>query len=1206
MREVTERRQQLELEHEQALAILAFKQNEVKRLQRAQFAAKKEQEGVVQMLEATVLELEEKCRCQSEQFALLSQELERFRQQGNPDLSQLTNGVPEFGPLGAGLARSQWAPGPRRRVLPSINVASGSTVCTPKFRQLPPKSGPFLHHARKLPQSHEVAAASEVRGLDISAAPVPGRGVTAKLKVFIVRYSYDPYEGPNYNPEVELPLVAGEYICVYGDMDEDGFYEGELMDGRRGLVPSNFVELLSDDVIVGGPPAVVNDLSHNALHEGSFHSEDKLTRFCPDSSERAGEAAAPAEGVPGRDLSPMTNGFDTDTEEAGIDVVPYPRRLTLIKQLAKSIIIGWDPPQVPAGWGNVWSYNVYVDRELRLNVPFGSQTKAVLERLDVNLKAYRVCVQSVTERGTSDQLRCTLLVGRDVCMAPTQLRVDRITGTSARLAWLPSNSNYMHTVSLNDGECWLIKAGGYSLSLSDLRPGQLYKVKVEARSHCTPWELSLYGREHKCAVITFTTLTAGHPAAPLNVRLEAGPSPGIVLVSWQPVSINGISNGVPVTGYTIYSDKRKVLEVSSPTATSALIGPSQIHILQTAQELTVRTMSPQGESPDSVPVRVLPSLMATAAGMTFARPSSPGTHATAPPQETSTAKRNPPVDAHASFVGTSPDAYKVIPTDSATVRPPEVSVNRSSGGVQTSAVTKEPVHLGMPLPTISISECPDHEVSGAEPDTPAAEVSAGPARVPPARAVMETHFRPPSDPLLEEPEAEDQPRGEGARVVSLDEFLELSQRAPEPQNTGSQDNSYLKRPQDCASKPIGVQSKAKVTSDLSDALEEDEGLYSDIPDEECQESCGVGEDGKADTWETDSDEELLERILKSQTHQRKELFSIPEVTEEEDNCEEPEESEQRRSPQIQRLHPEQKRPGVPDGVGHSPALKALQSGGCVAQSDRCFNTKCKPPESPHPGPKPQHHTSRAQSGQRFEDAAQGHSGYGTIPQTKSKSKKQRRVHYSDVVDTISYPEEGYDSDSSVYVPSKGVRKGSHLKGHSPQLAKGGGDQLRREAILRNQMASDRLAAGQYLGSRTVVRTTAPAGSRMEIDVEYGTEDEEEGLPFDPADVVVEEMSSEWWVEGGRSKVLEELRDCAASFQALACGARRTKRPEMLDSVPFEPEAATFQQHHQSRGKTVRRLEYHTATPQRAKLEQTTRSYSADGGYPRVTVILTPC
>lgn len=39
--------------------------------------------------------------------------------------------------------------------------------------------------------------------------------------------SYNPYDGPNENPEAELPLVAGKYLYVYGNMDDDGFYEGE-------------------------------------------------------------------------------------------------------------------------------------------------------------------------------------------------------------------------------------------------------------------------------------------------------------------------------------------------------------------------------------------------------------------------------------------------------------------------------------------------------------------------------------------------------------------------------------------------------------------------------------------------------------------------------------------------------------------------------------------------------------------------------------------------------------------------------------------------------------------------------------------------------------------------------------------------------------------------------------------------------------------
>lgn len=39
---------------------------------------------------------------------------------------------------------------------------------------------------------------------------------------------------------MELSFKTGEVILVYGEMDEDGFFMGEL-DGVRGLVPSNFL-----------------------------------------------------------------------------------------------------------------------------------------------------------------------------------------------------------------------------------------------------------------------------------------------------------------------------------------------------------------------------------------------------------------------------------------------------------------------------------------------------------------------------------------------------------------------------------------------------------------------------------------------------------------------------------------------------------------------------------------------------------------------------------------------------------------------------------------------------------------------------------------------------------------------------------------------------------------------------------------------------
>ena len=67
------------------------------------------------------------------------------------------------------------------------------------------------------------------------------------IRRFLARHSYNPFEGPNEDPENELPLTAGQYVYISGDVDEDGWLLGELTDGTRGLVPSSLVEEVSDD-----------------------------------------------------------------------------------------------------------------------------------------------------------------------------------------------------------------------------------------------------------------------------------------------------------------------------------------------------------------------------------------------------------------------------------------------------------------------------------------------------------------------------------------------------------------------------------------------------------------------------------------------------------------------------------------------------------------------------------------------------------------------------------------------------------------------------------------------------------------------------------------------------------------------------------------------------------------------------------------------
>lgn len=45
--------------------------------------------------------------------------------------------------------------------------------------------------------------------------------IMEKLAVYIARYSYDPVQhSPNENPEIELAFQAGDYLYVFGDMDE--------------------------------------------------------------------------------------------------------------------------------------------------------------------------------------------------------------------------------------------------------------------------------------------------------------------------------------------------------------------------------------------------------------------------------------------------------------------------------------------------------------------------------------------------------------------------------------------------------------------------------------------------------------------------------------------------------------------------------------------------------------------------------------------------------------------------------------------------------------------------------------------------------------------------------------------------------------------------------------------------------------------------
>lgn len=294
---------------------------------------------------------------------------------------------------------------------------------------------------------------------------------------------------------------------------------GELLDGQRGLVPSNFVDFVQDEETpsvqhrdtVAKEPGYLNHSSLGPQRLGvGTGTGTSISRMLSDSKLDCLSTSSLGMDL----LNSSSNGtgtLDVSIDEVGEDIVPYPRRINLIKQLAKSVIIGWDPPVVPPGWGSISGYNVLVDKEVRMSVPYGGRTKSLIEKLNLATNTYRISVQSITERGPSDELRCTMLVGKDVVVAPYYLQVDSITQLSAELSWMPSNSNYSHTIFLNSAEYDMVKAGGYKYKFFNLRAMTVYKVKVVAQPHQVPWQLPMDQRDKREISVEFCTQPAGQP-----------------------------------------------------------------------------------------------------------------------------------------------------------------------------------------------------------------------------------------------------------------------------------------------------------------------------------------------------------------------------------------------------------------------------------------------------------------------------------------------------------------------------------------------------------------------------------------------------------------------------------------------------------------------------------------------------------------------
>lgn len=240
-------------------------------------------------------------------------------------------------------------------------------------------------------------------------------------------------------------------------------------------------------------------------------------------------------------------------------------------------------------------------------------------------------------------------------------------------------------------------------------------------------------------------------------------------------------------------------------------------------------------------------------------------------------------------------------------------------------------------------------------------------------------------------------------------------------------------------------------------------------------------------------------MLPPQVCHSKQLFSIPEVAEEEDSSQE--EHLTHHSPS--RLRPDRLHPRDTQRFHHVPQHHPLHAN----------------PQSHVPSH--HHHFNRDPRSLTKEPVLRHRP-------TQVRPKTQHKVHYAETAGTIRYPEE---EDMSLYEGPTSRRVSGHcppqLTPNSKErvLLRGLGDRLRREAMLRSQKAVAAAASPcyghtpprPYPVSKTVRTLRSPIGCGVEIDVEYGTDDNDEPVEYSPGEVVVEQMSSEWWVEGAQTE-----------------------------------------------------------------------------------------
>ncbi|CAF1060966.1 unnamed protein product [Adineta ricciae] len=589
LRDSTDLQKQLNVENEVNKIELKRKQDDFEQFQRMHDATKQEHQDTIHLLEEKIHDLERKTELQSlkhEEILLEFESLKARRDRMLPSSSVAMLSNNHSSPI----------PSPHPWPLPIMVDSQTSPSDNMMSSAMPPASLATTVQQRPLVKSIASQSKNPVENQDIKSNICLN---TQTAQVVVAKYSYEPLQfSPNDHPEVELPLRIGEYYLTYGDVDEDGFYDGRNLEGRYGLIPSNLVEpILNPDDLPETIRHIVQRLIGRTLTDGTI--SPRRDQPVSINSEVTTSVNVPA--MFRKQLLATAGNLSESASTNGLSFgkhVPCPTSLRVEKYLTNSVLIAWNPPSTNTV--QVLGYQVLLDHSLYTTIRANERTRALIENINLNEKHHRISVRTITQRGLSRDQECTVLLAmsnsngnmNDVSYAPSDLRVDRINQTSAVVSWWPASNDIVHKLFVNDIDVQTLKAGVYRFKLSGLIPNTVHKVTIKAK----PNNVASTQQQLAASIEFRTTSFDESIEPPKRVQVIAGPQSNTLLISWeQPTSATTAARG-----YRVLVDGRQLQDITNPPNDHTVINMSTIHH---GRFLTIRTLTEnEGESHDSAPI----------------------------------------------------------------------------------------------------------------------------------------------------------------------------------------------------------------------------------------------------------------------------------------------------------------------------------------------------------------------------------------------------------------------------------------------------------------------------------------------------------------------------------------------------------------------------------------------------------------------------